>query len=287
MAGRSSGRSSTAGWSRGTSLAEADPAVASEFLEPAPGFEGLDPTSVSFGSNAYFRWLCPSCNFEWTARVKHRTGSRSGCPNCRCPGWTQQRATELLRRHWPALADVPKSERGRILQDLGALSGGGLGRALTQAVADGAISDRSIAGYLFGGGSAVVERLLAEHDPRHFGFRRKIPDAVRQRVYERDGHRCLCCNTRSDLSLDHIEPHSLGGSDEESNLQALCLPCNLAKRDRRISLDKLRQELVERKRIERLARRRWRRQQAAAHRERGLARPSRSRGRRLLAAGQL
>ena len=29
--------------------------------------------------------------------------------------------------------------------------------------------------------------------------------------------------------VDHITPVRFGGTDEESNLQALCAPCNLAK----------------------------------------------------------
>lgn len=51
----------------------------------------------------------------------------------------------------------------------------------------------------------------------------------RQFVYDRDGRKCLHCGTSEALSLDHIHPYSLGGSDEAANLQTLCRPCNSRK----------------------------------------------------------
>lgn len=62
--------------------------------------------------------------------------------------------------------------------------------------------------------------------------RAPIPDAIRAAVYERDGRRCVRCGSFEDLTLDHIHPHSRGGSDTLDNLQTLCQPCNSAKRDR-------------------------------------------------------
>lgn len=56
-----------------------------------------------------------------------------------------------------------------------------------------------------------------------------ISSEIRQRVYDRDGNRCLACGTSDDLTLDHKHPYSLGGSDDESNLQTLCRPCNSKK----------------------------------------------------------
>jgi HNH endonuclease len=59
--------------------------------------------------------------------------------------------------------------------------------------------------------------------------REKILASLRERIYRRDGYRCLSCGSREDLTLDHIHPKSLGGADTESNLQTLCRPCNSSK----------------------------------------------------------
>lgn len=56
-----------------------------------------------------------------------------------------------------------------------------------------------------------------------------IPDAVRQAVYARDGFMCRQCGRNDDLTIDHIHPWSLGGSDNEGNLQTLCRSCNCRK----------------------------------------------------------
>lgn len=63
-------------------------------------------------------------------------------------------------------------------------------------------------------------------------YRRKIPDAIRTAVHERDGWKCLHCGSKEGLSLDHIYPHSKGGSDDLDNLQTLCRPCNSRKGSR-------------------------------------------------------
>ncbi len=52
---------------------------------------------------------------------------------------------------------------------------------------------------------------------------------IRAIVFERDGHLCQHCGTTERLSLDHIYPKSLGGSDEIDNLQTLCVSCNSRK----------------------------------------------------------
>jgi 5-methylcytosine-specific restriction endonuclease McrA len=59
--------------------------------------------------------------------------------------------------------------------------------------------------------------------------RPEIPASVRSMVLERDEHACIECGATSDLTLDHIHPWSLGGSDEAVNLRVLCRSCNSRK----------------------------------------------------------
>lgn len=62
--------------------------------------------------------------------------------------------------------------------------------------------------------------------------RKTISTKVRKLIFERDAYRCVKCSSHINLCLDHIFPHSLGGSDEPENLQTLCWVCNNRKRDK-------------------------------------------------------
>lgn len=57
---------------------------------------------------------------------------------------------------------------------------------------------------------------------------------LRASILARDG-RCVECGAVEDLTLDHIIPRSLGGTDDEENLQTLCRRCNSAKNNRQAS----------------------------------------------------
>jgi 5-methylcytosine-specific restriction endonuclease McrA len=54
----------------------------------------------------------------------------------------------------------------------------------------------------------------------------------RRNLYARDGNRCQYCGRRfptSELSLDHVTPRSLGGSNSWDNVVCCCLECNVKK----------------------------------------------------------
>lgn len=57
---------------------------------------------------------------------------------------------------------------------------------------------------------------------------------LRAAILRRDG-KCLECGATGDLTLDHIVPRALGGTDDEKNLQTLCRRCNSAKNNRQAS----------------------------------------------------
>lgn len=53
---------------------------------------------------------------------------------------------------------------------------------------------------------------------------------IRERILLRDQYTCCGCGVvTQDLEVDHIINVAEGGSDEESNLQSLCVPCHQAK----------------------------------------------------------
>jgi hypothetical protein len=56
-------------------------------------------------------------------------------------------------------------------------------------------------------------------------------DKLRLVILQRDLYRCRLCLPRVTAAhaVDHIVPKHLGGTDEPSNLQAICKPCHDAK----------------------------------------------------------
>jgi 5-methylcytosine-specific restriction endonuclease McrA len=63
-----------------------------------------------------------------------------------------------------------------------------------------------------------------------------ISQHKRLAIYLRDGLACCYCgNSDCQLTLDHIKPHSKGGTNHESNLVTCCLKCNSSRGNRSYS----------------------------------------------------
>jgi len=60
-------------------------------------------------------------------------------------------------------------------------------------------------------------------------LRGSVPQDVQDRVWNRDGGKCVKCGSREKLEFDHIIPFSKGGSNTYRNLQILCEKCNRSK----------------------------------------------------------
>lgn len=58
---------------------------------------------------------------------------------------------------------------------------------------------------------------------------RTITQAVKDRVWNRDGGKCVQCGSNENLEFDHIIPFSKGGANTYRNIQLLCEPCNRSK----------------------------------------------------------
>jgi hypothetical protein len=56
-----------------------------------------------------------------------------------------------------------------------------------------------------------------------------IPQDVMDKVWNRDGGKCVKCGNQKNLEFDHIIPFSKGGATTYRNLQLLCKTCNLQK----------------------------------------------------------
>jgi len=51
-------------------------------------------------------------------------------------------------------------------------------------------------------------------------------ESLRLRILHRDGWRCQCCGTMSNLEVHHKQFRSQSGNDSEENLITLCTCCH-------------------------------------------------------------
>lgn len=59
--------------------------------------------------------------------------------------------------------------------------------------------------------------------------RKALGPGVARAVWDRDGWECRECGSHCDLTVDHITPVVLGGTDDMDNLRTLCRSCNSRK----------------------------------------------------------
>jgi hypothetical protein len=63
------------------------------------------------------------------------------------------------------------------------------------------------------------------------GKRHHMPLTIRLRIFDRDKH-CVYCGSAELLTIDHVLPVILGGTNEETNLVTACKRCNCVKNGR-------------------------------------------------------
>ncbi|MBE9137683.1 HNH endonuclease [Nodosilinea sp. LEGE 07088] len=71
-------------------------------------------------------------------------------------------------------------------------------------------------------------RLTSGDRERHW----KVPPVSRREVFRRDQYRCQYCGSPRRLTIDHVIPHSKGGTHTWDNVVAACERCNTTKGDR-------------------------------------------------------
>lgn len=86
------------------------------------------------------------------------------------------------------------------------------------------LCEQRLQGFVRQRGLGIWDHRLLESDP--------VPDSLRFQVLKTSGGRCALCGCSQNdrpLDVDHIIPRSKGGSNDISNLQALCTKCNRSK----------------------------------------------------------
>ncbi len=71
-----------------------------------------------------------------------------------------------------------------------------------------------------------------------------VSNKLRMEILVRDNFECVFCGSNHKIQVDHIVPTSKGGRGIESNLQTLCLECNVGKYNKIIFKDKHKEEVL-------------------------------------------
>lgn len=75
---------------------------------------------------------------------------------------------------------------------------------------------------------SILEELEFKPNKTSFYKKKRISSNLREKVFKRDGYKCLrCgCSNYGDLRADHVVPESKKGETSINNLQTLCVSCN-------------------------------------------------------------
>ncbi len=105
-----------------------------------------------------------------------------------------------------------------------------------------------------------IEKAPTEYRVQMMTWRKNVPQAIRQRVYERDEFVCQYCGIwcydswvrdKNAVTIDHMTPVSGCGSNNEDNLVTCCSECNSIKNNRRFNtFEEAREYIIKRKKDE-------------------------------------
>lgn len=81
-------------------------------------------------------------------------------------------------------------------------------------------------------GMSSVVRPLIIRLLNYVKYRLRAVKLKRERIYRRDGGKCVYCESKKNLTIDHVIPKSRGGGNSWSNLVTCCNSCNVKKGDK-------------------------------------------------------
>ena len=84
-----------------------------------------------------------------------------------------------------------------------------------------------------------MARRKAKRAARNWNGSKWIRQDKRLAIYLRDGMACAYCGSTveegASLTLDHVVPHSVGGTNHEANLVTACTRCNCSRGNRTVT----------------------------------------------------